>query len=135
MAYGRNDKQGTAFNAILGESTHTFGLNSAYGRLETLQVESDVLRFGSHNGGGHSHGEEAGGPSWVTALTLGGARTLSRWSDWDIAAGGDVTFYRVPGALKPTHGDNPVSFHVFLRVRPPAPMGRMFDMTMTGGGH
>jgi hypothetical protein len=134
VAYGRNDKQGTAFNAILGESTHTFGLNTAYGRLETLQVESDVLRFGSHNGGGHSHGEEERGPSWVTALTLGAARTLSRWSDWDIAAGGDVTFYRVPSVLKPTHGDNPVSFHVFLRVRPPAPMGRMFDTTMTRGG-
>ena len=50
---------------------------------------------------------------------------------WDLAVGGDVTFYRVPDILQPTHGDNPTSFHVFLRLRPPAPMGRMVDMVMT----
>jgi hypothetical protein len=26
-----------------------------------------------------------------------------------------------------------VSFHIFFRVRPPAPMGRMKDVTMTSG--
>ena len=46
-------------------------------------------------------------------------------------AGGDVTFYEVPEVLKPTYGDRPVSVHVFFRVRPPAPMGRMLDSTMT----
>lgn len=70
---------------------------------------------------------------FLSALTLGGVRMPGRWSGWDLGAGGDVTFYGVPDILKPTHGDNPVSFHVFVRVRPPAPMGRMVDMIMTRG--
>ena len=54
---------------------------------------------------------------------------------WDLGAGGDVTFYGVPEILKPFHGERPVSFHLFFRIRPPAPMGRMHDMTMTKGMH
>ncbi len=68
----------------------------------------------------------------VNTLTLGGARTLARPWGWDLGAGADVTFYGVPEVLRPYYGDSPVSFHVFFRVRPPAPMGRMMNMTMTG---
>ena len=46
--YGRNNKLGGDFNAFLAEATHTFGANSVYGRFESLQVETDVLRFGDH---------------------------------------------------------------------------------------
>jgi hypothetical protein len=135
LAYGRNDKHGTSFNAFLAESTHTFGANTAYGRFEFLQTESDLLRFGIHHQGGHTHGEEGTSEPFLSALTLGGARRIGRWSGWDLGAGGDVTFYRVPEILQPTHGDNPVSAHLFVRVRPPAPMGRMVDMIMTKGMH
>jgi len=69
------------------------------------------------------------------ALTLGGVRTIGVWSGWDVAAGADVTLYRVPEILEPTHGDSPWSVHIFLRVRPPAPMGRMVDMVITKIGH
>lgn len=132
VAFGRNDKRETGHNALLAESTHAFGRSAVYGRLESVQVESDVLRFGSHGGGGHhAHDETGEGRALVHALTLGGVRTLGRWSGWDLAAGGDITVYRVPDILQPTHGDNPTSFHVFLRLRPPAPMGRMVDMVMT----
>ncbi len=48
FAYGRNNKLGGDFNAFLAEATHSFGANSVYGRFEALQVETDVLRFGSH---------------------------------------------------------------------------------------
>ena len=41
----------------------------------------------------------------------------------------------VTDVLKPTHGEQPTSFHVYLRVRSPAPMGRMVDMIMTKIGH
>lgn len=75
--------------------------------------------------------EGTGGIDVVTALTLGGVRTTGRWAGWDVGAGADVTFYAVPGVLDPSHGDRPVSFHLFLRVRPPAPMGRMTDTIMT----
>ncbi len=135
VAYGRNDKHATSFNALLAESTHVFGANTVYGRLETLQTESDLLRFGIHHQGGHTHGEEGISEPFLSALTLGGARTIVRWSGWDLGAGGDVTFYGVPEILKPTHGDNPVSMHLFVRLRPPAPMGRMLDMFMTKGMH
>jgi hypothetical protein len=137
VAYGRNDKLRADYNALLAESTHTFGRNAVYGRYEALQVETDVLRFGTHGGAGH-HGHEDGaqtGGNVLHALTLGGASRFGRWSGWDVAAGADVTFYRVPEILQPTHGEGPRSFHVFIRVRPPAPMGRMGEMVMTKVGH
>lgn len=137
VAYGRNDKRLAAYNAFLAESTHTFGVTAIYGRYEVLQVETDVLRFGTHGGEGH-HGHEDGaqtGGDVLQAVTLGGVRTIGRWSGWDVAAGGDVTRYRVPDILQPTHGDSPTSFHLYIRVRPPAPMGRMVDMVMTKIGH
>ena len=137
VAYGRNDKLRADYNALLAESTHTFGLNAIYGRYEALQVETDVLRFGSHGGAGH-HGHEDGsqtGGNVLYALTAGGVRTVGRWAGWDGGAGGDITWYRVPTVLQPTHGRRPRSFHLFVRVRPPAPMGRMGEMVMTRIGH
>jgi hypothetical protein len=81
----------------------------------------------------HVHVPETGeGRDTLSALTLGGARTLARPWAWDLGAGADVTFYGVPQSLRPIYGSAPVSFHVFFRVRPPAPMGRMQNMTMTG---
>lgn len=139
VAYGRNDKEDFDYNALLAETTHLSGLNTFYGRYEAVQVETNLLRFGFH--GGHEHdGVELAAlglfvptfpPSTVQALTLGGERKVGEWSGWDLGAGADVTFYGVPDALQPTHGNHPVSFHVFFRVRPPAPMGRMTDATMT----
>ena len=139
VAFGRNDKVDFNYNAFLSEVTHTFGAMTAFARFEALQVETDLLRFGVHPGSDphlldvHGLGLEipASPPSTVQALTLGAARTVSRWSDWDIDAGADLTFYGVPTAFKATHGNHPTSFHVFIRVRPPAPMGRMVDGTMT----
>ena len=135
VAYGRNDKAGTAYNAFLAETTIELGSNIVYGRFENLQVEADLLRFGTHGGDGHDHGDEEDPGNFVSALTLGGVRRVGRWAGWDLGAGGDVTFYGVPSILRPTHGNNPVSFHLFVRVRPPAPMGRMHDMVMTKGMH
>jgi hypothetical protein len=136
--YGLNAKAGGDFNAILPEATHTFGANSIYGRAEALQVETDVLRFGQHTFVGssklvaHEHVPESGeGRDVVSTLTLGGVRTLARPRGWDLGAGADVTFYGVPQPLRPYYGSSPVSFHVFFRVRPPAPMGRMTDMTLS----
>ena len=66
VAYGRNNKLGGDFNAFLAEATHTFGANSVYGRFESLQVETDVLRFGKHTFVGssklvaHEHVPESG---------------------------------------------------------------------------
>ena len=56
-----------------------------------------------------------------------------------------MTFYGVPDvlqtgrgfcgttscALGAGYGSSPVSFHIFLRLRPPAPTGRMWNMRMS----
>ena len=56
---------------------------------------------------------------------------MTRRAGWDLAAGADVTGYAFPQILAPLYGERPLSFHVFVRLRPPAPMGRMMDVTMT----
>jgi hypothetical protein len=137
-AYGRNNKIGGDFNALVGEATHAFGPYTLYGRLESLQVESDLLRFGRHGfiaGAKDGHVPDTGeGRDVVTMLTLGGARTILRPRSWDVAAGADLAVYGVPNALKPFYGERPLSFHVYLRVRPPVRAGaemRMMESTMT----
>jgi hypothetical protein len=136
VAYGRNNEVGGEFNALLGEATHRFGRNAVYGRFESVQVEDELLLFGVHGftgGGRKRHVPETGeGRSVVSALTLGATRTLATPASWDLGVGADITVYGVPQVLRPIYGSSPVSFHVYFRVRPPAPMGRMIDMTMSG---
>lgn len=111
VALGRNDTDHGAFHALLAEATERRGATSLYGRLEITEKET---------------------VSRVTALTVGAVRELTRWKGFEIGAGGDVTGYVVPAAAQPSYGGSPVSFHLFLRVRPPAGhMGRMWNMRMT----
>jgi hypothetical protein len=147
LIFGRNDKETADYNAVLAEATHALGPASLYGRYEAVDVETDLLRFGSHDTGklkrppsllrsagttGHVI-DDLNRIDAVQALTLGALLNVGRWGGWTLGAGGDVTGYRVPAALQPTHGRRPVSFHLFLRLRPPATAGRMINMTMTSG--
>ena len=136
LAYGRNNETGRDFNAWLAEATHVIGATTLYGRAERADRETDVLRFGAHTfvGGAKAHVPEGvGGVDAIGAFTAGGLRTLARRSGWDFAVGADVTAYAFPAVLAPLYGNRPLSFHIFLRLRPPAPAGRMIDMTMTTG--
>jgi hypothetical protein len=54
----------------------------------------------------------------IGAYTFGGARDLIQSRLWQLALGADVTFYSKPSALDSAYGNNPVSFQIFLRVRP-----------------
>jgi hypothetical protein len=54
----------------------------------------------------------------IGAYTFGGARDLVQKRLWRLALGADVTFYSKASALDPAYGKNPVSFQIFLRVRP-----------------
>ena len=127
VAVGRNDKEHGTFHALLAEATERRGLTSFYGRLEAVQTETALLQYGTAIDAGR---DEA--PSRVTALTLGAVRDVTRWRGFEIGVGGDVTGYVVPDALRPSYGSHPTSFHLFLRVRPPAGhMGRMWNMRMT----
>jgi hypothetical protein len=112
VAVGRNDTDRGAFSSLLAEATDRRGNTSTYARLEVAQKETL--------------------PSAVTALTLGAVRDVVKWNGFEIGLGGDVTGYLVPGAAQASYGSHPVSFHLFVRVRPPAGhMGRMWNMRMT----
>jgi len=54
----------------------------------------------------------------IGAYTFGAARDLMRRQHWHLAIGSDVTFYSKPAVLDPAYGNDPVSFQIFLRLRP-----------------
>jgi hypothetical protein len=125
------DTQTTAF---LTEATWHRHANSLYMRLETPQVTSEHLLFPTVVHVPHP-GELI---DWLTAFTAGAVRDLPIAGPMEIGIGGDVTVYDVPPRLQfsnqfTMYGAHPVSFHIFLRIRPKAPaMGHMWDSTMTG---
>ena len=80
----------------------------------------------------HDGGEGPPLRDTVVALTVGAVRDLPPLGGFEFGVGGDVTLHNVPERLVSTHGARPVSFIVFLRVRPPmSGVGRMWNMTMT----
>ena len=96
-------------NGYLLESTLNFKTrNYAFSRLEL--VDKDEL-FPS----------DPSEPSFrIGAYTFGGERDLIQRRLWQLAFGADLTFYSKPSSLNMSYGTNPVSFQLFLRVRPGA---------------
>jgi hypothetical protein len=109
LIWGRKHKQleDTTQNSYLVESTLNFlARNYAYTRLELVDKDELFPEDPSH-------------PSYrIGAYTFGGVRDLVHSEHWQIGLGGDVTFYSKPAVLDPIYGNNPVSFHVFFRIRP-----------------
>ena len=130
VGYGLNDKghADAVFDTFFAEGTHRSGPYALYSRFEATDVETELLLgVADHNGG-------EGPPlrDTVVALTIGAVRDFPRRIGFEFGLGSAVTFHRVPERLGSTHGARPVSFIVFLRVRPPvSAMGRMWNMTMT----
>lgn len=54
----------------------------------------------------------------IGAYTFGGVRDLWDTDKISLAIGSDVTFYSKPSILDPLYGSNPVSWKLFLRIRP-----------------
>jgi hypothetical protein len=135
FAFGRNDKQFHGnFHAALVEATRRQSVFSVYGRLEGVQVETELLQT---QGRFHSHTLVA--KDLVTAGTFGGVVDLPPWKvfkmlrPFEAGVGAEATSYVVPNALRATHGDHPLSVRVFLRIRPSAgSMGRMWNTRMAG---
>lgn len=125
--YGRNDKSHDTLEAMFLEGSHQWTRTEVYARFEALQVETNILATGEVPGADHALPIQT-----VVAASGGVARQVARLRGFELSAGGDITVYRVPPVLVASHGGHPVSAHVFLRLRPPAPMGRMWNMTMTG---
>jgi hypothetical protein len=125
--YGVNDSDHGTRHALFAEATTRRGVTAAYGRIELAQVETGALLGESTSG----HGASVDGKDLVGALTGGATRDLATWRGFEAAVGAAVTLYGVPETLKHSHGSHPVSFQIFFRLRPPAPMGRMWNMRMS----
>ena len=54
----------------------------------------------------------------IGAYTFGGVRDLVQDRTWQLGLGADVTFYSKPDVLNAAYGTNPVSFQIFIRMRP-----------------
>ena len=66
----------------------------------------------------YSFPEDPAHPAYrMGAYTFGAVRDLVHSEYWQVGLGGDVTFYSKPAVLDPIYGNNPVSFHVFVRIR------------------
>lgn len=109
VVWGRKLKEetNTVLNSYLFESTLNFRRrNYAFTRLEL--VDKDELFPGAP-----TH------PAYrIGAYTFGGVRDLVQNSKWQLGLGADVTFYSKPSVLDASYGSNPVSFQIYLRVRP-----------------
>jgi hypothetical protein len=58
-------------------------------------------------------------PSYrIGACTFGGTRDLVQNRAWQLGLGADVTLYSKPAVLDAAYGNFPVSFQIFLRMRP-----------------
>jgi hypothetical protein len=130
FAFGQNVKEfhGT-FRAALAEATSKQGPLSVYGRLESADVETELLQT---RGLFHSHTLVQ--KDRVTAAAVGLVVEAPDWRvfrSFEVGMGGEVTTYRAPAALEDAYGKRPAAYRLFVRIRPPAgAMGRMWNMRM-----
>jgi hypothetical protein len=108
LIWARKHKQldNTTQNSYLVESTLNFlERNYAYTRLELVDKDELFPQASIH-------------PAYrIGAYTFGGVRDVLHNEHWQLGLGGDVTFYSKPAILDPIYGTDPVSFHLFVRVR------------------
>ena len=130
VGYGVNSAHGERRHGVFGESTMERGATSVFSRLEVQQVETGILLTGEVPHDDH----EAEPPATVSALTVGAIKRLFTKSGFEGGLGAQVTAYRVPQPLRATHGNRPVSFQLFFRLRlPTGGSGRMWNMRMSQG--
>ena len=119
LIWGRNHEShgGEIFNlnGYVAESTVKFlDRNYLYTRLE-LADKNQLLRTADRISLGISDDH----PSFrIGAYTVGGAREIRNTEKTSLAIGSDLTFYSKPSILDPIYGSNPVSWKVFVRLRP-----------------
>jgi len=119
LIWGRNHESRGAENLNLNgyttESTLNFGgKNYVYTRLELVD-KNNIL--GSEDRLRLRIKEEH--PSFrIGAYTFGGVRDVWNTEKLTLGIGSDVTFYSKPPILDSIYGNNPVSWKLFLRIRP-----------------
>jgi len=94
-------------NSYLLDSTLNFReRNYAFSRMELVDKDELFPQATTH-------------PAYrIGAYTFGGERDLIHDRDWQLGLGADVTVYSKPAVLDAAYGNYPVSFQVFLRMRP-----------------
>ena len=114
LVWGRVHKIATetTLDSYLFESTFNFlRRDYAFTRLELVDKDELFPQALMH-------------PAYrIGAYTLGGVRDLIQDRSWQLGLGADLTFYSKPSVLNAAYGNNPVSFQIFLRMRPGRPEG------------
>jgi hypothetical protein len=109
LVWGRVHKiaTGTNLNGYLLESTLNFlRRDYAFTRVELVDKDELFPLAAVH-------------PAYrIGAYTFGGTRDLVQNHAWQLGIGADVTVYSKPAALDAAYGTYPVSFQIFLRMRP-----------------
>ncbi len=97
----------TNLNSYLLESTVNFWRRDyAFTRLELVDKDELLPQAAVH-------------PAYrIGAYTFGGVRDLIRDRAWQLGLGADVTVYSKPAVLDAAYGNRPVSFQIFVRMRP-----------------
>jgi hypothetical protein len=124
--FGINATDDAKRRALFVEGTRRARQYSLFGRVEAVEVETNLLL----TAGIPLTRDAAARQDTVGAFTLGATRHFDgAVRGIDAAVGGALTFYAVPDPLKVSHGAHPVSFQLFLRLRPAVP--RMSNMRMS----
>src|SRR5437588_6039124 len=128
--WGRNHTSSPAelhnLNGYTVESTVNFlDRNYLYTRLELVD-KNELLRASDRA----LLGIKDNHPSFrIGAYTFGGVRDIWNTKKVSMAIGSDLTFYSKPSVLDQLYGTNPVSWRLFLRLRPSKmEMGQMHGM-------
>lgn len=119
FVWGRNHTSSPGevhnLNGYTAESTVNFlDKNYFYTRLELVD-KNELLRASDRALLGITDDH----PSFrIGAYTFGGARDVWNTKKISMAIGSDLTFYSKPSVLDRLYGNNPVSWRLFLRLRP-----------------
>ncbi|MBS1715276.1 MAG: hypothetical protein JST30_13160 [Armatimonadetes bacterium] len=104
LMFGRNSKEGEDTDAWNLEATYANPQWSVFGRWEN--VEKDELT-----------GVPAG-TYRINKFVFGATKNVAVRDGFEWGVGAYAGFYSFPSTLEPAYGRSPVSFGVFLRVRP-----------------
>jgi hypothetical protein len=119
LIWGRNHTSSPGalhnLNGYTAESTVNFlDKNYLYTRVELVD-KNEMLRPADRA----LLGIKDDHPSFrIGAYTVGGARDIWNTDKLSVAIGSDLTFYSKPPVLDRIYGNNPVSWQIFLRLRP-----------------
>lgn len=102
--WARNIKHGENSDAFSLEGTYANAGGSLFARFE--HVDKDELV------------DVPEGIYKINKFTLGGVRNFARSGGFEYGVGAYLALYSFPSSLNDYYGKNPVSFGIFLRVRP-----------------